>query len=367
MTTVDPAITRAIERLREGRNRVYVVATGAGAGIQEALWSVPGCSSFFVGAQFPYHASETEEFLGFVPDHYASEETAIDLATAAYLRAIDPSDATARPFGVAVTASVATLEAHRGAHRAHVAVVAGSRVFGTTLVLEKGVGREQRARDGAAVDGAVLNALLVAAGVRDGAIDDWSARGRDRFFARPYWTADGRRLGARDVPVDAALFPGAFDPPHAGHFAIADAAGARRAVFAICADPPNKAPLDLGAMLRRARLLRGRARLFTEGDALYLDKARRFPGRTFLIGSDALVRMLDARWGIEADALLTELATLDARFEVTGRLVDGAFLSAHEAIDRHVPKAFRARFVPVSGRWDTSSTALRAATAQATG
>jgi nicotinic acid mononucleotide adenylyltransferase len=164
--------------------------------------------------------------------------------------------------------------------------------------------------------------------------------------------------------VNGAIFPGAFNPPHAGHFAIAEAAGHARSVFALCADPPNKPAVDLGELLRRCRLLRGRARLFTEGDALYLDKARRFPGRTFLIGSDALVRMLDPRWGVATEALLMELAALDARFDVTGRLVDGEFLPSRAAIDRHVPEAFRERFVAVSGRWDLSSTALRAALAR---
>ncbi|MFI5301141.1 MAG: hypothetical protein ACHREM_23905, partial [Polyangiales bacterium] len=234
----DAATVRAIEALRDARTRVYVVATGAGAGVQQALWSVPGCSSFLVGAQFPYEAAETEAFLGFAPDHFASEETAIDLATAAYLRAIDPNAASARAIGVAVTASVATLEAHRGAHRAHLAVVIGAQALGRTLVLPKGVGSEQRAKDGASVDAATLDALFVAAGVREGSLEDWSARARDRFFARPYWTTDGRRRSERDLPESAALFPGAFDPPHEGHFAIADAAGAARAVFALCATPP---------------------------------------------------------------------------------------------------------------------------------
>jgi nicotinic acid mononucleotide adenylyltransferase len=259
-----------------------------------------------------------------------------------------------------VTASVATVEAHRGAHRAHIAVVAGTRVLGTTLTLEKGSGIEKRKTDGETVDAATLQALFVAAGLQDGDLSDWSARARRQFFARPYWTAQERRLTEQEVPANGALFPGAFNPPHTGHFAIAEAAGQTRAVFALCADPPNKPAVDLGELLRRCRLLRGRARLFTEGDALYLDKARRFPGRAFLIGSDALVRMLDPRWGVATDALLTELSSLDARFEVTGRLVDGEFLPARATIDTHVPAAFRDRFVAVPGRWDLSSTALRA-------
>jgi hypothetical protein len=44
---------------------------------------------------------------------------------------------------------------------------------------------------------------------------------------------------------------------------------------------------------------------------------------------------------------------------VVGRLVDGVFVS-HEDVLAHVPEPYRDLFVPRGGRWDLSSSALRA-------
>jgi hypothetical protein len=181
-----------------------------------------------------------------------------------------------------------------------------------------------------------------------------------QFFARPYWSADGRRRLPSDLPAGAPIFPGAFNPPHAGHFAIASAerGHALPPVFAVCATPPHKDPLSTGDLLLRAKMLAGCERLFTEGDPLYIDKAMRLPGRTFLIGVDALVRMLDARWGHNVEPLLEKFARLETRFRVHGRVVDGECLSAIDVI-ASVPERFRPLFEPVAGRWDVSSTEAR--------
>jgi nicotinic acid mononucleotide adenylyltransferase len=369
-----------VPRLRDAGVRVYAAATGAGAGIQAALWRVPGCSAFLVGASFPYDEAETEELLGFRPERFASEETAIDLASTAYVHAVDARGSSPtraidskgesagvlparRPIGVGLSASVATLAAHRGDHRVHVAVVTEDGALGRTLVLPKGSGPERRRRDGAAADALALRALLHAAGVEpDGALEDWTDRATARFFARPYWTESGRRREASELPKGSAIFPGAFDPPHAGHLAIAEeaaiASGAPT-VFAICASAPHKEPLSLGELLRRAKLLKGERVLFTTGDPLYLDKARRLPGRTFVLGADAVMRMLDPRWGASIEPMFEELAGLRARFRVFGRAVDGVEVTASDAIAK-VPERHRRLFVAAAGRWDVSSSELRA-------
>ena len=88
--------------------------------------------------------------------------------------------------------------------------------------------------------------------------------------------------GSPRVPARAALFAGAFDPPHAGHFGIAESvtrASGLPVIFCTTVDPPHKAALGTAEVLRRARLLERHDALFTEGDPLYLDKARRMPGR----------------------------------------------------------------------------------------
>jgi nicotinic acid mononucleotide adenylyltransferase len=348
-------------RLRDSGARVFVTATGAGAGIQDVLWRVPGCSSFLVGAAFPYDWQEIVQLLGFNPARFASEETAIDLAHGSYLHALDVSGPQRNAIGVGLTASVASTAAHRGDHRVHVAVTTSRGTLGRTLVLAKGIGQDARDFDGQAADEAGLLALFHAAGVREDVnLQDWTDRSRTQFFARPYWSADGRRGLASELPAEAPIFPGTFNPPHAGHFAIASTARghAAPAIFAVSATPPHKDGLTTGELLLRAKLLAGHDRLFTEGDPLYIDKARRFPGRTFLIGADALARMLDPAWGPAVEPMLEELAHLGTRFRVNGRMVDGQFLSPSHVVEQ-VPERFRSLFETVAGRWDISSTEVR--------
>jgi nicotinic acid mononucleotide adenylyltransferase len=354
-------MTALAARLRGSDARVFVTATGAGAGIQDVLWRVPGCSSFLVGAAFPYDWQQIVGVLGFHPARFASEETAIDLAHTSYLRALDISGPQRNAVGVGLTASVASTAAHRGDHRVHVAVTTFGRTLGRTLVLAKGTGQDVRDFDGEAADETGLLALFHAAGVReDPNLQDWTDRSRAQFFARPYWSADGRRGIASEMPAAAPIFPGTFNPPHAGHFAIASTERGHPApaIFAVCATPPHKERLTTGELLLRAKLLAGHDRLFTEGDPLYIDKARRFPGRAFLIGADALARMLDPAWGHEVESMLEELAGLGTRFRVNGRLVDGQFLSPSSVVER-VPERFRSLFETVAGRWDISSTEAR--------
>ncbi len=374
MTAGGPGPPRVeLAALRDRPRRIYLACTGAGAGLQNELWSIPGCSSFFAGATFPYAPDATASFLGFEPERFCSPETALDLAMASYMAAVDPahpSHDSPDPIGLGLTASVASLEEHRGAHRVHVACMTSTRVLAANITLPKATGVEARANDGVIADAAAATLLLAAAGVGDTTRhEDVTGQARERFFARPYFDETGHRfpLGSASVasplPSRCVLFPGAFNPPHEGHFAIArqlDRQRGERAVFAITTDPPHKPALTVGELLQRAKLLAGHPRLFTQGDPLYLDKARRFPGLPFVIGADALIRMLDPKWGVSPEALLAELRATGTRFYVVGRIVDGVFVSCEDAL-LHVPEAHRDLFVGAEGRWDTSSTALREA------
>jgi hypothetical protein len=155
--------------------KVFAAATGAGAGIQSALWSVPGSSAFLAGAAFPYAGHETTRFLGFEPARFCDDDAALELAIAAYLRARETCCADARDgrasaaaLGLGLTASVASLAPHRGDHRVFVATV-GTR-GATTLWsarLLKGAGAAWRSADGMFADRLGLHALLAAAGIDD--------------------------------------------------------------------------------------------------------------------------------------------------------------------------------------------------------
>lgn len=348
--------------LKERNVRIFTACTGAGAGIQKALWDVPGCSSYFVGGVFPYAGDATAEFLGFTPEKFCSRETAIELAMRAYMRANGHGGP---PVGFGLTASVATLREHRGDHRVYVAVMTDEGVFGRSLVLPKGAGLDARLSDANMVDTFGARALLeVCTGDFLRATMDWTERARELFFERPVFAANGTRYSSlEDAGLDRVVFlPGAFNPPHEGHFGAAKVVERRvdSVVFSITADHPVKEPLTLADMLTRARMLEGRQPvMFTQGDALYIDKARRFPKTGFIIGADAVMEMLDPKWGYPQGELLGVFRALGTVFYVVGREVNGKWVSFNEALETIPRMTYGSVFVPVEGRWDVSSSQIR--------
>ncbi len=96
-----------------------------------------------------------------------------------------------------------------------------------------------------------------------------------------------------------------------------------------------------------------------------MDKARAFPGVPLVLGADAMIRMLDPKWGITPSETLNEFNKLNTKLLVSGRLVDGKFVSYTGVIDEIYKKdpqlqslAFHV-LKPVDGRVDISSTELR--------
>lgn len=361
----DLAAYHNLPKLLDRRLSLYLVATGAGSGVQDALWRVPGCSSFFRGASFPYAPEESAAFAGLTPEKFASVEFGYDLAAAAYMRALT-SDPEVEPVGLAITASVASQREHRGDHRAHIICMTREEVLRTSFTLEKGHGDDARQKDGRIVDGRALSLLLGALGFGEHE-PTWTAddEARRQFFKHPVFWPDGHREDEDCLDLAWPLFPGAFNPPHEGHDAIANTLrGTDRVcepVFAICSNPPHKEPLTIQDMLQRAKWLRHRVVYFSKDDPLYIDKAQQHPGTPLVIGVDALLRMLDPQWGQDPKAMFNEFYNLDTKFLVFGRQVGDRYVTAQEAImlvpidEKRRKKMFRA----IDGRWDVSSTVLR--------
>ena len=319
--------------LKEAGVSIHIIASGAGAGLQQMLWEVPGSSAYLSGASFPYRQAETDKTLGFTPTSYCSPESAVDLACVAYQRAF--SFGGKKPVGLGLTASVASDHEHRGDHRVHACIITDDQVVSVDNVLTKGVGPEQRHADGHICDAFGLGLIYQAVdpGIRDASFSvgghyDSTALALERFYSHPFFAKNGERLDS--IPDGVVLMPGAYNPPHVGHFNTAEEAikkSSRQVVFHVTADGPHKAPLTLQDLLKRARMLRGHDRLFTRGDALYLDKARRFPGTPIAMGADALQRMLDPKWGQPILPMLYEFSQLRTRFYVSARPMQGRVLT----------------------------------------
>jgi nicotinic acid mononucleotide adenylyltransferase len=350
------------------RPRIVTACCGAGWHLTSTLMGTPGASEYLVGSYLPYDGDETAAFLGFRPDKFVSEETAIHLATEAFMRATLRSGNGDRPIGIGVTASIASLQVHRGAHEYFVAAVTHDKVFARHAILGKGVGYDVRDFDDSACESTVVDLLQMRVASQEPLSGDEECRersngklARELFLSRRFFTPEGRE---RDIAPDTILFPGAFNPLHEGHQRIADAVfrqTGRPVVYAITADSPHKPALTFQEMARRAALIRqDSAVLFSEGDPLYIDKARRWQGKHFIIGVDALERMLDPKWGPAVEPMLDEFRSLWTHFFVAPRIVDGSARGLADIVDR-IPKAHRRLFSAVKvAPSEISSSAIRA-------
>src|SRR5579885_1061397 len=175
-----------------------------------------------------------------MPEHFCSEEAAIDLASAAYMKAYRFGGK--KPVGVGVTASVASTTMHRGDHRFFVCFITNDKVRLVHKVLTKGVGAEQRFLDDAIITDEVMHQLEFVLTDMD-RMEDVSEKARQRFFARPFFAANGKRLATVPANKHLAIMPGAYNPPHEGHFGTAqhvmDEYG-RSVVYEVTAEPPHK-------------------------------------------------------------------------------------------------------------------------------
>jgi hypothetical protein len=371
----------------------YAITTGAGAGLQKAAWEVPGVSSFLVGTAMPYAMEETDRILGFTPDlsprgkpEYVCANTAIDLAMTAYMRAWRPGR---KAVGLGMTCSVASKVAHRhGDHRVVAAIFSEEGCWTLSVVIVKGEGAEQRKTDGDLSDQIAVAFLRWYLLAREGRASDlegsdasspyWSEikeageAARSRLFARPLFKADGTRWSPSVIVASETLFyPGAYHPPHDGHFKGGKKSSEtlatkrrqfRNLVFSTTVNPPHKDAISVAECLQRAKLMKGHDFLLTEDDPLYIHKARNFPGAYFVMGADAMARMLDEKWGEPVRPMLDEFWSLGSCFLVPGRLVGDTFKTCGTVMGENMGVVLGRSllFEPVDFRLDLSSTELRA-------
>jgi nicotinamide mononucleotide (NMN) deamidase PncC len=393
MLLTHPLVDRAAlaERLvplhQSRKYNLYLAATGAGSGLQTLLWSVPGASAFLAGASFPYDARVTERFTGRAMKNAVSELTAIRLAVASFFvsqeTCLRADGEAAMPIGLGLTAAVQTSRERRGKDHVHLAIRTTGGVYLVHAEMEKG--RLSRVEQGEVCDLLALNMLFSVLGVDQLPIPSGlgvqSSELREteqglvvapRLIAPPEApTGVGEGLLVDEEGVVAPvceqpkiLFPGSFRPFHYGHDAIAMRVQELTGIpvtLEISRDNADKPTVSVQEVLDRTVQFRGRwPVVVTRGMPRLLDKARVFPGSGFVIGGDTADRILDPRFygdipnGVEG--ALAEFRALGTKFYVVPRSNGGE----EQWSFGRIPAGLADLFISVPGRWDISSSKLRA-------
>ncbi|MEM9659838.1 MAG: hypothetical protein AAF961_15860, partial [Planctomycetota bacterium] len=239
-----------VKSIHASGRQMVIAAAGGGASLVGELLATPGASRSMLEAVAPYAPNSLKDWLGGEPDQACSEPTARAMAMAAWRRGawlspkVDPS----LLIGVGCTASLATDRVKRGTHRVFVATQTATCTNSLTLVL---TGRDRtRAQEERIAANLLLFALTKRCGVDaqslqaelesvlqagesvvpHGAVAEpaWT----ELLQAQRQWTALRPRSVEASLDADCArpqglLFPGAFNPPHAGHLRMAEFAEAR--------------------------------------------------------------------------------------------------------------------------------------------
>jgi hypothetical protein len=368
-----------IRRLHAHAPPCVLAITGGGAGVMGQLLAAPGGSRWLLEAVVPYSAAALVDFLA-TPIEQACSPAASDLLAA---RALERARwlAPGQPvLGLGATASLASDRPKKGDHRIHVSSASDERDRRWSLILAKDA-RDRAAEEGIAAN-LILQALATAAGLSDlpsltllpeeSVQFVQSERVCLTLSANPVerMSKDGRLQVSGPVEPGAvpALLPGAFNPLHEGHWALAEEAErflGKPVAFELSlanVDKPDLKPWDVR---QRLTPFAGRAEVWITRAARFTDKASLFPGTIFVVGADTALRIVDPKYyGGEITRLKEALACLRAegcRFLVACRRDDTG--RCWSRADVAVPEGFSDLFLSLPAErflLDLSSTGLRA-------
>ena len=372
--------TSLVQRIHDSDTQAVVSVAGAGTAAISWLLGVAGASRTVLEITVPYASSALTEFVGHEPAQFVSEETAKSMARSAYKRALHLRDGSQPVVGIACTATITTDRAKRGEHRCHIAAWSGSGVTTYNLTFVKGL--RDRAGEDEIASLLVLRALCEAAGLhfdidlRLDAAESIEIGGTQYADAIAALMAghiehavvhpDGSQRA--DEPVVGCIMSGAFNPFHAGHEGMANAAAAmlgKLGIYELSVVNVDKPQLEEVEVRRRVAQFAGKASIAICWSPLYYKKARLLPGCTFIIGADTAVRLFDKKYygGSETDMLLAmrQMQRHGCDFLVAGRIDGDKFRTLDDVI---IPDDFKDMFaaIPESAfRSDISSTQIRRA------
>lgn len=374
---LDRSLAALIEQIHGSGRRAVIEFAGAGSLALAWLHAVAGSSRTILEATDRYSSASMLDLIGELPEKFVSRETVEEMAERAFRRAMTLSDGSALAIGVACSATIATDRVKRGDHGCWVAVrdQAGSSAYG--LIISKG--SRDRLGEEALVSRLLIHAIAKVAAIPEIALPLLPAEHIDVVHVdQPDALAqllagnvqcvriDPDGDAQANAPVHGGLLSGSFNPLHAGHEQLLQAASvALKApvAFEISITNADKPPLSYAEIERRLIQFRGRHNVVLGREPRFVDKASVYPGAVFVLGYDTAARLLDPRFYTGEHGVTDALEVIrkhGCRFMVAGREREGVFRTL---ADLQIPDGFCDLFIELPAtifRSDLSSTAIRA-------
>ncbi|MGA2797802.1 MAG: CinA family protein [Thermoguttaceae bacterium] len=379
------AVDQLVQQIHDSHTRIVLAAAGGGSRAIADLLEVPGASRTLLEAFVPYSDQAMIDYLGSRPDEFCSNRTARAMAMAAFLHArkLAQSDAASGATaglpgsaavlaGVACTAGLVTDRPRRGSHRIHVALQTAALTATWSLELLKG--RRSRPEEEQVAGRLLLNAVAESCGLEARlTLDLLEGENVEELRTVAHQPWQDLLLGkveilsqGKTIPANPAILSGAFNPLHVGHRRIAEVGAdllKKPVTMEITILNPDKPPLDYYEIDRRTAQFAPDQPLYLTRAATFEEKARLFPGATFLVGADTLRRIAMDRYYHNNPAAcrtcLEYIARRGCRFLVFGRDMGTGFM---QLADLDLPEVLRAicRDVPPEiFREDVTSTGIR--------
>lgn len=371
-----------IRLIHKSPHKAVFATAGAGTQALSDLLAVAGASNTLLEAYVPYAKNAFIDFVGNEPKKFVSPIAARLLAGSAFYRAQQLTDQfpdSSNLIGLACSASISTNRPKRGDHHAWVVAWQRDQIVQVHINLAKG--KRTRAQEEKLISKIILNLLAQACGLPNqiplNLLEHDVMKIRVRNQTQELEEFLKKRSGYLGVYAHGktktknlnpkVLMPGSFNPLHQGHTELASVATkilGQPVTFEMSVLNVDKPPLPKDVILSRLAQFAGRYPIYLTTGPTFLDKARLFPGVTFVVGFDTAERIFVSKYYDSSEskmiAALTELKELGCHFLVAGRKGKDGVYDRPETLQ--VPSEFADLFIPIPDgmfRRDISSTELR--------
>ncbi len=317
---INPA--KQVELIKKAPYKAVLAITGGGTGVFKTLMHGGGASGILLDGIIPYSQRSLGEFLGGMTDKPCAENTARQMAMAAFQRALrlKDRDDKSQEIGVGLTCSLVKPGydgeiREDGSHRKHIIHAAYQTRYVTYYeYLElRDYDRSRECEEDMAADMA-LQLLARACKVETNFVGTYhDAPGMARSIVGDNFGAEWRelpRVVIGDMPFiksgqdSDVIFPGSFNLTTKNHKQISAAAAkftGKPVLWEMAIVNADKPPIDYISLSKRMHALPkgsddGYGGLILTRAPKFTDKAKLFPNTTFVVGADTWNRICDPRF-----------------------------------------------------------------------